>query len=219
MTFSFSDSISRRRFIVFAGAGLLTVGPGAHIDVLAQDQSDTSSDFDETFESIEDMFVVEWDSEEWIEYQLLGAQVPEGYSVRLKDIGFAESGDMGTRLSVSYQDIGWGASGRDLQEAIDSWFNLGMLEAVIVHTWEESEEMGFIFTSGKSGNRTIMYFAYKPIEGEPDRRLWTTLTIDQPMYDHDEMHELLESVSINSNSISTELTNAEIMQIFETNLD
>lgn len=124
--------------------------------------------------------------------------------------------DSGYSLNVSYQDIPWEET---LQEAIDGWFNLGMLTSEIVYTWEEEDEMGFLFTSGEPNNRTLQLFIYSPIVDEPDRRLWITLGIDQEIFNRDDARLKLEHVAINGNELSISINNEELLELLESNLD
>ncbi len=199
---------SRRMVVSSAVAALATMGSGALAGISARE----FSDLNESYESADEMFEVTWSNDLW-----KTKEEPTEFQIALVDID-SNVNQADYRLSVSYQDIAWGRDTVDV--AIDEWFNLGYEGVDVFLQWDEENEMGFAFTSG-SGNapRGTYLFIYSPIESDPDRRRWTTLSIEQDAFDASLLADLLAAVKIDDESISVTQDLDELVSTLEDNLD
>lgn len=217
-----ANTITRRSFLTASAVGAFTfpsVFATQSSPLFINDDEDASVEpgLDESFTAVDDMFEVEWDSELWSEYELTG--LSSDGTIRLRNRDKKDRWDPGYTLSISYQDIDWGSE--TVQDAIDGWFTLGMLGSVILDTWDDDDEMGFIFNSGtwEANTRTLMVFIYRPIAGQPERRLWSTMVCDQAIFDADQVSDLLEGFSIDGGPFSLKYHNEDLVRFLEANLD
>lgn len=216
MNANFPGALTRRSFFTLSAASVsaLGVNAGAGATQLAIDDE---PDFDNSFTAVDDMFVVDWDSELWSEYQLSG--LSSDGTIRLRNPDKKGTHDPGYTLAVSFQNIAWGSETVD--ETIDNWFNLGTLGSVIFDQWDDDDEMGFIFNSGttEANTRTLMVFIYRPIDGQPDRRLWSNLVVDQSIFDSDQLKQQLEGFTIDGGPMSLKYDDDALVRFLESNLD
>lgn len=216
------NTMTRRSFLTASAAGAFTVPSvfatqSSPLFIDDDENASVESGFDESFTAVDDMFEVEWDSKLWSEYE------PDGPSsdgvIRLWNRDKKDRWDPGYTLKVSYQRIAWGTE--TVEEAIDNWFTLGMLGSVILDTWDDDDEMGFIFNSGtwEANTRTLMVFIYRPIAGQPERRLWSTMVYDQVIFDADHVRELLGGFSIDGGPFTQKYSDDDLVSFLEANLD
>lgn len=195
---------SRRTVVSSSVAVLTTIGTGAFTGISARE----FSDLNESYEAAEGMYEITWSNDLW-----KTKENPTEYGIDLVDVDREDY-----RLSVSYQGIAWGEETVDA--AIDGWFNLGYEGVDVFLQWEDDDEMGFAFTSGY-GNapRSMFLFIYSPIESHPDRRRWTTLSVEQDDFDASLLADLLAAVRINDEPISVTKDLDELVSTLEDNLD
>lgn len=208
MTPRVNTLFSRRTVVASGAAALATIGTGAITGISARE----FSDLNESYEPAEEMYEVTWSNDLW-----KTKEAPSEFRITLIDIDSGQN-DSDYELSVYWQDIAWGEETVD--ETIDEWFSLGYEGVDVFLQWEEDDEMGFAFTSGSANApRSISLFIYSPIESHPDRRRWTTLSIEQDAFDASLLADLLAAIKIDDEPIAVTQDLDELVSTLKDNLD
>ena|GEM_PF-6377920 len=87
------------------------------------------------------------------------------------------------------------------QNAIDDWFNLGMLNATIIQEWVTTDAYGFFYTSHVQNKQSLYYMEYSAVDPSNAVWRWLTTAIDSAIFNVARTRTLFAAVTVDNEAI------------------